>query len=151
MQLADGRGLAQLRAIEALPEGSTAEIETKAQAYGQYLQAARTSHLAAAADALLGAYLLPKTEENAKTVPTTTTLLLTLQGSTLQADQQSALAAAQEACQYARVFHWPLAFPQVFAQGGFDCVLGNPPWERIKLQEEEFFATRHRVVAAARN
>jgi len=47
--------------------------------------------------------------------------------------------------------HWPLAFPQVFAQGGFDCVLGNPPWERIKLQEEEFFATRHRDVAQARN
>jgi hypothetical protein len=49
------------------------------------------------------------------------------------------------------VFHWPLAFPQVFASGGFDCVLGNPPWERIKLQEEEFFATRHRDVAEAKN
>jgi hypothetical protein len=36
-------------------------------------------------------------------------------------------------------------------QGGFDCVLGNPPWERIKLQEEEFFATRHAAVAEARN
>jgi hypothetical protein len=45
------------------------------------------------------------------------------------------------------VLHWPLAFPQVFASGGFDCVLGNPPWERIKLQEEEFFATRHPAVA----
>jgi len=29
--------------------------------------------------------------------------------------------------------------------------LGNPPWERIKLQEEEFFATRNADVAAARN
>jgi hypothetical protein len=151
LQLEDSQGLAQLRAIEALPEGCTSEIETKAQAYGQYLQAARTSHLAAAADALLGAYLLPKTENNAKAIPTTTTLVLTLQRSTLQADHQAALDAAQDACRYARVFHWPLAFPQVFAQGGFDCVLGNPPWERIKLQEEEFFATRHRDVAEARN
>ena len=24
--------------------------------------------------------------------------------------------------------------------GGFDVVLGNPPWERVKLQEKEFFA-----------
>jgi hypothetical protein len=151
LQLEDTQGLAQLRAIEALPEGSTLEIEAKAQAYGQYLQAARTSHLAAAADAMLGAYLLPKTEDNAKAIPTTTTMVLTLQGSTLQTDQQAALTAAQAACQHARVFHWPLAFPQVFAQGGFDCVLGNPPWERIKLQEEEFFATRHREVAEARN
>jgi hypothetical protein len=49
------------------------------------------------------------------------------------------------------VFHWPLQFPQVFARGGFDCVLGNPPWERIKLQEEEFFATRNPLVGEARN
>ncbi len=25
-------------------------------------------------------------------------------------------------------FHWHLQFPQVFARGGFDVVLGNPPW-----------------------
>ena len=149
LQLEDTHGLTQLRAIEALPESNTAEIEAKAQAYARYLKTARTSHLAAAADALLGAYLLPKTAANV--IPTTTTLVLTLQGSTLQAAQQAALASAQAACQHARVFHWPLAFPQVFAQGGFDCVLGNPPWERIKLQEEEFFATRHRDVAEARN
>ncbi|WP_310637702.1 Eco57I restriction-modification methylase domain-containing protein [Delftia acidovorans] len=149
LQLEDTHGLTQLRAIEALPEGSTAEIEAKAHAYARYLQTARTSHLAAAADALLGAYLLPKTAANV--IPTTTTLVLALQGSTLQAAQQAALTSAQAACQHARVFHWPLAFPQVFAQGGFDCVLGNPPWERIKLQEEEFFATRHRDVAEARN
>jgi hypothetical protein len=47
--------------------------------------------------------------------------------------------------------HWPIAFAQVFAQGGFDAVLGNPPWERIKLQEQEFFASRDPEVAQARN
>ncbi|MEM2002894.1 MAG: hypothetical protein QXT77_09640, partial [Candidatus Methanomethylicaceae archaeon] len=26
-----------------------------------------------------------------------------------------------------RFFHWPLEFPEVFADGGFDCILGNPP------------------------
>lgn len=39
-----------------------------------------------------------------------------------------------------KFFHWPLEFPDVFEQGGFDVMLGNPPWERIKLQEEEFFS-----------
>ncbi|MBZ4372327.1 Eco57I restriction-modification methylase domain-containing protein [Corallococcus sp. AS-1-6] len=48
-------------------------------------------------------------------------------------------------------FHWQLAFPQVFARGGFDVVLGNPPWERVKLQEQEFFASRSAAIASAEN
>jgi hypothetical protein len=149
LQLEDTHGLSLLRVIEALPEGSTAEIEAKAEAYAQYLQTARTGHLAAAADALLGAYLLPKTA--AAAIPTTTTLVLILQGTALQAEQQASLAAAQAACEQARVFHWPLAFPQIFAQGGFDCVLGNPPWEMLQLDPQEFFANRAPDVADAQH
>ena len=37
------------------------------------------------------------------------------------------------------------------AAGGFDVVLGNPPWERIKLQEQEFFAAREPEIAEAPN
>lgn len=48
-------------------------------------------------------------------------------------------------------FHWPLEFPEVFADGGFDVVLSNPPWERIKLQEQEFFAVRDKRIAEAPN
>ena len=58
--------------------------------------------------------------------------------------------------------HWEAAFPGVWhswqsahPQGGFDAVIGNPPWDRIKLQEVEWFATRapelaHAPTAAAR-
>ena len=48
-------------------------------------------------------------------------------------------------------FHWPLEFPEVFADGGFDAILSNPPWERIKLQEQEFFAVRDARIASAAN
>lgn len=50
-------------------------------------------------------------------------------------------------------FHWHLAFPDVFTpmleptaddvtgwSGGFNIVLGNPPWEMMELSEKEFFA-----------
>ena len=43
------------------------------------------------------------------------------------------------------------AFPQVFAKGGFDVVLGNPPWERVKLQEQEFFASLRPEIATRSN
>jgi hypothetical protein len=55
-----------------------------------------------------------------------------------------------------KFFHWHLAFPDVFhipAQsvtrdssrapgwsGGFDVVLGNPPWERLNLEDKQFFS-----------
>jgi hypothetical protein len=63
-------------------------------------------------------------------------------------------------------FHWHLAFPDVFRvpkqgekpdneqtgwNGGFDLVLGNPPWERVKLQEKEWFADRQPEIAKAPN
>ena len=45
--------------------------------------------------------------------------------------------------------HWEAAFPGVWRgwqddrpSGGFDAVIGNPPWDRIKLQEVEWFALR---------
>ena len=52
--------------------------------------------------------------------------------------------------------HWEVAFPGVWRrwqdnhpQGGFDAVIGNPPWDRIKLQEVEWFATRSPDLALA--
>lgn len=63
-------------------------------------------------------------------------------------------------------FHWHLAYPDAFRlpeeaetseneqtgwNGGFDVVLGNPPWERIKLQEKEWFSERLPEIAGAPN
>ncbi|PKN09763.1 MAG: hypothetical protein CVU73_02140 [Deltaproteobacteria bacterium HGW-Deltaproteobacteria-8] len=65
-----------------------------------------------------------------------------------------------------QLFHWHLAFPEVFRipskgkapenqqagwSGGFDVILGNPPWERIKMQEKEWFADKRPDIANARN
>ena len=55
-----------------------------------------------------------------------------------------------------RMLHWELDFPGVFTDwlprsGGFDAVIGNPPWERVKLQAVEWFApeTRRPAIASA--
>jgi hypothetical protein len=48
-------------------------------------------------------------------------------------------------------FHWPLEFPEVFAAGGFDVLLSNPPWEHIEIKEQEFFAARDSSIATAGN
>ncbi len=83
----------------------------------------------------------------AEVVPLTADLWGYLRG---QANQKL-LEQAWEMAEKYRFFHWPLEFPEVFARGGFDVVLCNPPWERIKLQEKEFFATRDPQIANALN
>jgi hypothetical protein len=49
-----------------------------------------------------------------------------------------------------KFFHWPLEFPDVFNDGGFDVVLSNPPWEHVELKEQEFFAPRNALISSAK-
>ena len=72
---------------------------------------------------------------------------------------------SQDLTRQYRFFHWHVEFPHIFRvgngatdidpatgwSGGFSCVIGNPPWERVKLQEQEFFAAREPEIANAPN
>lgn len=151
LNVTDTDGLAALQSLEALPADTSKQIAAKEAAYQYFLHIAKSSRLVNAANLLVGAFLLTKTADQINAIPLSETLVDELANSVSKPHHARQLAAAQAACQYARVLHWPLRFPQVFAAGGFDCVLGNPPWERIKLQEEEFFASKNRDVALAKN
>ncbi|MEX2645328.1 MAG: hypothetical protein WD249_03605 [Gaiellaceae bacterium] len=58
---------------------------------------------------------------------------------TLEAANDEREAANVAATQ--RFFHWPLEFPEVFARErpGFDVVLANPPWDKLKVERHDFY------------
>jgi hypothetical protein len=63
---------------------------------------------------------------------------------------------AKELIAEERFFNWQAAFPSVWAgsetdtpSGGFDAIIGNPPWDRMKLQQVEWFAARRCDIATA--
>jgi hypothetical protein len=84
---------------------------------------------------------------------------LTLTGSGVVSIQEwstvsSLLDRAHKLAGEEHFFHWEVAFPGVWRQwqaatptGGFDAVIGNPPWDRMKMQEVEWFAARSPEVA----
>jgi hypothetical protein len=53
-----------------------------------------------------------------------------------------------------RFMNWQLTFPEIWSDwnsgeliGGFDAIVGNPPWDKMKLQQVEWFASRDRQIA----
>ncbi|MHB1430532.1 MAG: Eco57I restriction-modification methylase domain-containing protein [Streptosporangiaceae bacterium] len=116
------------------------------------------------ADAWCAAFVQPKDADTRGSAITQRTMRA------LAADDRTLELAAAESLvdrltrQY-RFFHWHVEFPHIFRvgdgsadvnpdtgwAGGFSCVIGNPPWERVKLQEQEFFAARSPEIANAPN
>lgn len=139
-------------AFRDLPEDTVEQIDAKSQRFKDLQKDQVFSRARAAADLYVSAFLLHKTGgvpsgASAHTIPTTEDVWLALD----QGKIQPSMAEVPKAALRARAFHWPLEFPDVMQSGGFDLVLGNPPWERIKLQEQEFFATRSPEIANAAN
>jgi hypothetical protein len=140
-------------ALESLPDDTLEAIAAKRAAFAQVEAHAAQSRARIAADLFVAAFVLPKTSDNQSLVPTSQDLWLVMNGG---APRPGVQAAAMQAAHTAQAFHWQLVFPQIFSDGqseknGFDVLLGNPPWERIKLQEEEFFATRSPLVAESQH
>lgn len=135
-----------------LPEDTVEQIGAKAKRFRELRKKQGFVRATAAANLYVAAFLLPKVGgapagPSARTVPTTEELWMALN----QGKMRQAMVDAPKAARRARAFHWPLEFPDIMQRGGFDVVLGNPPWERIKLQEQEFFAARSPKIAAAAN
>ena len=140
-----------MHAVEQSPDADATSLAEKQRQWKALIASQAYEHEKLVADAWCAAFLWPKSEpgEVAEAAPTTAAWLA------LRDQEVSPSAVLVETTRRIAedygLFHWELAFPHVFARGGFDVVLGNPPWERIKLQEQEFFSTREPSIANARN
>jgi hypothetical protein len=145
--------------LVAIPETTTEEVQQKKAAY-QLRHSARNAGWwrdFTACNLWTAAFFMPLTEQNLQLIPTSAGLKRLLNsadvGQLTLADAmlQQVVETANQLAQQHRFFHWALEFPEVFDKGGFNCVLGNPPWERIKLQEKEFFAGKDEAIVTAKN
>ena len=64
--------------------------------------------------------------------------------------------AAKEVADCEGFLHWEVAFPGVWQRwndadpvGGFDVVIGNPPWAQVEQPEDDWFALRDKGISLA--
>jgi len=143
------------RALIDMPEDSLEEIAAKRAAFERLHTGSSWFNLKAACDCYISAFFVlknggvPNSDDLAKpSIPLTDHVWSAARG---QMIYSLLVGITDKAASDARAFHWPNEFPHIFSRGGFDVVVGNPPWERIKLQEQEFFASRSPDIAQARN
>ena len=159
----DSAVTAAVKALDEAPDADLPAIEGKGAQWDALQQSYVYQHQRFVADAWCAAFVWPKPpipEQKAKgkgtplPVPPVVTAAPTndvwrqIRDAKGEVPDLTRKTVDELARQY-RFFHWHLAFPQVFERGGFDVVLGNPPWERTAFEEIPFFSGRDASIADA--
>jgi methylase of polypeptide subunit release factors len=141
------------RTIATAPADTLADVRTQSRLQADLEGSPQYYTAREAADAWCAAFLWHKRADAPPAI--TQDMFLALQAAD---DREGRAATRAEIIRLRddyRFLHWHLAFPEIFTvpvdgigvdertgwAGGFSCVVGNPPWERVKLQDKEFFAT----------
>lgn len=130
------------RRLEAMPEDNASEVQAKAEAYQRVSESTQYRKQKQVADLWTAAFFWNIEEPIGKFVETVAPTIGQLRRLQSGSQTQSGLLEqAEKISSLEGFFHWPLEFADVTAQNGFDCILGNPPWEMLQLEEQEFFAS----------
>ena len=116
--------------LERLPEESLDEVERKLEAWEVSFQDEEYRREKLRADLFVGAFFAEKTKTSGQTVPYTEDLAR-IENRIPQ--RPGVLEAVSELADKNSYFHWHLAFADVISRGGFDVVLGNPPWDQVQF------------------
>lgn len=145
------------RKLKGIKQDDLASVEAKARdfeairASNDWQRLKSASDLFISANFYMAAFFTPKSTGAAGTdaMPLTEHVWQAAGG---QAPVEHLRRGATLTSEKVNAFHWFIEFPEIMERhGGFDIVIGNPPWERIKLQEQEFFAARSPAIASAPN
>ena len=159
-----------MQRIEAMSDADVSEVRESAALFGEVEQT--TADLRGLLDFLRGWHWMTAGMRKKDLVPFRAPLIEALEADLHNAfhllargpeDGEHASPAFRQLWRDARAIadregflHWEAAFPGVWQYwqnarpaGGFDAVIGNPPWDQIEQQENEWFAIRDKELALA--
>ncbi len=155
---------AAIARIDDIDDSDIDGIQKKQQAYEKFIRSENFMSGKFLADTWCAAFVWKKKRTEELPWPITENIYRKIEHNPHSAPHWMKNEIQRIASEY-QFFHWHLAFPDVFQLpssqtpslpsrptgwiGGFDCVLGNPPWEHTELKEKEWFAERKPEIANA--
>ncbi|OBI02834.1 restriction endonuclease, partial [Mycolicibacter heraklionensis] len=156
LEVATGRLTKAAVDADAGHAASVAAMRARADAWRRLEQDPELIAAKRVADAWCAAFVQPKTGATTSG-PGITHATLRALSEDPDSVPDSVVRMVDDLARQYRFFHWHLEFPGIFTvpedgstetatgwTGGFSCVVGNPPWERVKIQDKEFFGNAGR-------
>lgn len=165
-------GLANsVKEISALPENSLLEELTKQKRWEELMASPRVECLHRACDIYTYAFyhqfraedlqeVIDGTKSKLPDIPYTRTVFQALEEIKHLGEAGSGFAPLSDmfkeniaaVARHYRFFHWCIEFPEVFAaNGGFDVMCGNPPWDKLQMEDEKWFEGKDTDIVNAPN
>ncbi|WP_416673594.1 Eco57I restriction-modification methylase domain-containing protein [Egbenema bharatensis] len=147
--------------LNQIADDDIAGVQRKQTQYEEYVKSTPYLFSRFWADAWCAAFVWKKRQSEELLYPITDEVFRQIERNPFNAPHWMQREVEQLRDQY-QFFHWHLAFPDVFQvgdkntenkqngwSGGFDTILGNPPWEHTELKEIEWFAMRKPEISIA--
>lgn len=159
----------RVKEISALPENTLLQELTKQKRWEDLMQSPRVECLRRACDIFSYSFYKQFTEEDLltdnqfttpATIPYTRTVYRALEeikhldepDPAFKPLEQNFKNEVMAAAKRYRFFHWCIEFPEVFANdGGFDVMCGNPPWDKLQMEDEKWFVGKNQQIIDAPN
>jgi N-6 DNA Methylase len=140
---------ARLAQVADAPDGSLSEVHRQAAAYYGWKQSAENERQHEIADAWCAAIVWVKDKKSPPAIVNRVFSALCSEGPAA-IPPATVTEIARLRAEFA-FFHWHLEFPGIFHvpghdspagwSGGFDCLLGNPPWDKVDFEDKKYFAS----------
>jgi len=154
-----GNLAASVANLDVIDDGTLEGVKKRQELYESVVKSSGYLFGNLLADAWCAAFVWKKTKDDSLPYPITEDVFRKIEKSPFAVDKWMKDEIQRLARQY-QFFHWHLAYPDVFKvvppgqkaeneqmgwNGGFDVVLGNPPWEKVATREKEFFSAHTEV------
>ena len=118
--------LEEWQSLSALPEKTPAQIDGKKERFAAFAQGKHAGLLRTIANIPVAQFYIPKVPGHEAKLVTDSEFRRYLRGQVAPVGRGP--EAARALGEQKRFFHWFLEFPEIMERGGFDCILGNPPY-----------------------